>query len=68
MELEDALWLGAVCQAFFLQEEAEGLEAVFGSVGRFSEEFRCIEGEVLDAGGELGAGGIGRKVLPFLKG
>ena len=67
VELEDALGLGAVGKAGLLEQSLEGLLTIFGAVLRLSEEFRAIEGEVLDAGRQLCAGGIGRKVFPCLK-
>ena len=67
VEFEHALGLCAVCQAGFLQKGLEGFVPIFSSIGRLPKKLRCIEGEVLDAGGELCAGGIGRKILPCLQ-
>ena len=67
VELKDALGFGAVGQAVFLEEFAEDVLAVSGAVLRLAEEFRRIEGEVLDAGGELGAGGIGLQIFSLFQ-
>ena len=67
VELEHALGFGAIRQAGFLQQGLEGFLAILGSIGRLPKKIRCIEGKVLDAGGELCAGGIGRKILPCLQ-
>ena len=58
VELEDALGLTAVGKAFFLEKGPQGLEPVFLCIGRLSEELRGIEGEILDFGSQLVAGGI----------
>ena len=63
VEAENALGLAAIGQAIFFQELLEGFQAVFPGILRRAEEFFRIEGKILDAGSQLGTGGIGRKIL-----
>ena len=60
MEVQHALGLAAICQAFFLEKLFQGFQPIFTAVFGGAEELGGVEGEVLDAGGQLGAGGIGR--------
>ena len=68
VELKDALGFGTIGQSLFLEEFAQRGLAVGGAVLGLSEELRRIKCEVLDAGGELGAGGIGLQVFSFFQG
>ena len=68
VELDDTFRLGAIAQAFVREDFAQDGLAVGGRIFLSAEEGVGIESELFDLGGELGAGGIGREVLPFLEG
>ena len=67
VEVQHALGLAAVCQSFFFQQFFQGPEPVLTAVFGAAEDFRRVEGEILDTGGQSGSGRIGSQVLPFFQ-
>ena len=68
VELDHALGLGAVAEAFVGEHLGEDGLPVGGRILLLAKEFLGVEGELVDLGGELRAGGVGREVLPLLEG
>ena len=67
MEVQHALGLAAIGQSFFFQQFFQGLKPVLTAVFGAAEDFRRVEGEILDACGQLGSGCIGSQVLSFFQ-
>ena len=68
VELDHALGLDAIAEAFVGEDLGEDGLPVSGGILLGAKQFSSIEGELFNLGGEFRAGGIGREVLPFLKG
>ena len=68
VELDHALGLGAVAEAFVREDLAQDGLPVGGRIFLLAKEFLGVEGEFVNLGGELRAGGVGWEVLPLLEG
>ena len=67
VEFQDALGLAAIGQSVLFQQLLQRLEPIIPAVFGSAEDFRRIEGEILDTGGQTGAGRVGRQVFPLFQ-